>query len=182
MSIPRIAAVVCLVLALAANAQDVPPAPDGFSWHAVPELRASLLVPNGWSYREERDAHLTLAMFVTEKPSAGAGELDVGLTVNAFVDDPNAPEKVKKVLDEIAARFSTKLTESSDGPFRLLACKFDSPRRRDGVMIRSYQLGIANPTTRTTYLLMFQSPVARWDETWAKGKVMLDHLAFDTQM
>jgi len=121
-------------------------------------------------------------MFVTEKAFTPPAEFEVGLTVNAFVGDPSAPEQVKKLMDQISAKFSAPLSNSSQGPFRLLSCKFDSPRKKDGVMIRSYQLGIANPNTRTTYLLVFESPVSRWDETWPKGKAMLDHLALETDL
>jgi hypothetical protein len=180
--IRRAVTVLCLLAAaLAARAAELPPPPDGFDWQAVPRIQGSVVVPKGWSDREDHDGK-TLTMFITEKPFAPPRDFDVGLTVSAFVGDAKAPEKVKKLLDETATKFSVVLNASSQGRFHLLACKFDSPRKKDGVVVRTYQLGIANPETRTAYLLVFESPVSRWEEVWPKGEAMLNHLALDPDL
>ena len=170
-----------LLVSLAASAGELPAPPAGFSWHAVPQINGSVLVPDGWSVRDDHDG-TTLTLFVTEKPATPPADFDVGLTMSAFVGDANAPEKVKKSLDEIAAKFSVMLTNSTQGRFHLLACKFDSPRKKDGVVIRTYELGIANPDTRTSYLLVFESPVSRWDQTWPKAEEILNHLSLDSDL
>jgi len=164
-------AAVTILCLLAAALSD---APAGFSWHTVASARASFLVPTGWTARDEESGK-ALAVFVTESA-------DVGLTVNVYRDDPNAPATVKAHLDAMASAHGVKLTSSTNGPFQVLGCKFDAPRKPDGVPMRSAVMGIANPHTRTSYLLLFEAPVSRWDDAWAKGKVMLDHLALDPEL
>ena len=176
----RIALVLSL-LASTALAGALPAPPKGFTWHAVTALEASFLTPDGWHVREEQ-SEKTLAVFITEKEFAPPQEFDVGVTINAFLGNPGAPERVKKLLDDVAAKYSIRLKSAENGPFRVLACQFDSTRKKDALRVRTNMLGIANPKTRTAYLVIFESPVSRWDETWSKGKVILDNLALEAEM
>jgi hypothetical protein len=168
------------LLASTALAGTPPAPPPGFAWHAVEALRASFLTPDGWHVREEQ-SEKTLAIFITEGAFTPPDEFDVGVTINAFLDNPGAPERVKKLIDGVAAKYGVPLRSSANGPFRILACKFDSTRKKDALPVRTNMLGIANPETRTAYLVIFESPVSRWDETWAKGKVVLENLALDAE-
>lgn len=169
------------LLASVALAGQLPAPPKGFAWHPVTAIQASFLTPDGWHVREEQ-SEKTLAVFITEREIQPPQEFDVGVTINAFLGNPGAPERVKKLLDDVAAKYAVRLKSAENGPFRVLACQFDSTRKKDALRIRTNMLGIANPKTRTAYLVIFESPVSRWDETWAKGKVILDNLALEAEM
>ncbi|MFI5317547.1 MAG: hypothetical protein ACHQ6T_17735 [Myxococcota bacterium] len=165
-------------LAATAAAAELPAPPTGFSWHPVDAIKASFLTPDGWHLREERNGK-TLALYITEQDSAPPQEFEVGATITAFLDDPDAPLKLKKLLDELAAKNSVQLKPAANGPFRILACQYDSKRPRDSLPIRTNVLGIANPNTGTSYLITFESPLSRWPEAWAKGKPIFDNLALE---
>ncbi|HTO53924.1 MAG TPA: hypothetical protein VMR50_11105 [Myxococcota bacterium] len=170
-----------MACATGALAMDRPVAPSGFTWHDVTEIRAAFLVPDGWHVREEHQDK-TFALFITETAFSPPAEFEVGLTVNVFRNTPGAAAKVKQVFDAIAAKYSVKVTPGTSGPFRTLSCHFDSKPASGKEPVRQFQLGIANPKTGTAYLLIFESPVSRWDAAWAKGKPILDALALETEI
>lgn len=166
----------CLLIASAAFAIELPKAPEGFSWHEVPAISAAFLVPKGWHFREQRDGE-TLAFFITEEDFTLPEPFEVGVTINVFRNDPSAPDRVKRTLEKLAEVNSVKLRGgSSGGPFATLACQFETPREGKEP-IHAHAMGIANSKTNTAYLVLFESPASRWDATWAKGKTILGMLA-----
>ncbi len=170
-----------LLLASGAFAADVPNPPNGFVWRQVPAIKAAFLVPADWHFAEERKDK-TLGFFITKdeiKPKQG---FEVGVTINVFLDDRDAPGKVKQILDGGAAKHSVKVSQGSAGPFARLTCLFDSPRDQGREPVRTFMLGIANPKTRTAYLVLFESPVSQWAAAWSKGKTVVDSLALDTEL
>jgi hypothetical protein len=56
--------VALLLLAPFLFAIDLPPAPPGFPWQEIPELKAAFLKPNGWYFKRETQKD-TLAYFIT---------------------------------------------------------------------------------------------------------------------
>jgi hypothetical protein len=170
-----------LLLASAALAADVPAAPKGFAWRQVPAIKASFLVPDGWHFSEERRGK-TLGLFITKDEIKAGGGFEIGVTINAFLDDPGAPAKVKKILDGMAAKYSSKVSPGSSEPFASLTCQFDSPRQGGKEPVRTFMVAIANPKTRTAYLVLFESPVSQWSETWPAGNAVLNNLALETEI
>ena len=177
----RCALVFCLV-ASSALALELPKAPEGFHWYELAEIKAGFLVPEGWHVREERDKG-TLALFITESAFEPPKEFQVGMSVNVFRGDPDAAGKVKKMFDAAQAKNGVKISPGSSGPFRTLSTHFDSPPNPgEKEPVRMFMLGISNPKTGTAYLVIFESPVSRWDGAWAKGKPILDALALESSI
>ena len=169
----------CLLIASAAAAIELPKAPEGFGWHEVPAIRAAFLVPKGWHVREQRDGD-KLAVFITQEAFTPPQPFEVGATINVFRNDPGAPERVKRTLEKLASAHSVELRRgSSAGAFAILACQFESPREGKEP-IRAHAMGIANAETNTAYLVFFESPASRWDASWAKGKTILGMLALES--
>jgi hypothetical protein len=172
---------ICLVVAAAALAIELPAAPTGYSWREIPEIKAAFLVPNGWNFLQERRGG-ALALFITEKPFSPPAEFETGLTINVFRDDPSAPARLKATLDKMVATHSARLSSGAFGPFAMLSSEFDSPREGGKEPIRTFVLGIANPETKTTYLVMFESPVSLWPAAWSKGKPIVEMLALESEI
>jgi hypothetical protein len=51
-------------------------------------------------------------------------------------------------------------------------------RRKEGTLAVDHRL-ILNTTTKTMYVLDFESPESRWEEAWTKGAKMLEMLSLD---
>src|ERR1700752_3703439 len=97
-----------LLIAAAAFAIELPKAPQGFGWHEVPAIHAAFLVPQGWHFREQRDGD-TLAIFITQEAFTPPEKFEVGVTINVFRNDQNAPDRVKRTLEKLAAVNSVEL-------------------------------------------------------------------------
>jgi hypothetical protein len=67
----------------AVAAIELPPAPLGFTWQEVRELKAAFLRPNGWFFKSENNKG-TLAYFIRKESIENGGEFQTGLTVNVF--------------------------------------------------------------------------------------------------
>jgi hypothetical protein len=175
----RTALVLCLLIAAAAAAVELPKAPEGFAWHEVPAIRAAFLVPKGWHFREERDGR-TLALFITQQAFTPPEKFEVGVSISVFRQDPAAGARVKRMLEKLASAHAVELHRgSSGGPFTTLACQFESPREGKEP-VRTHVMGIANAETDTVYLVFFESPASQWNATWEKGKTILGKLALET--
>jgi len=162
------------------GAASVPSPPQGYAWRHIPSIRAAILVPDGWHFREEHQG-TTRAAFVTRE-DIGSGRFVVGVSLNAFVGDPSAPARLKRILDEVAARCTAQQLQGANGPFVTSSCQFSSPRPDGLEPVRVYMLGIVNARTRTSYLLTFESPQSEWPATWTLGRTILDSLALETEI
>ncbi|MBI4381207.1 MAG: hypothetical protein HY574_08450 [candidate division NC10 bacterium] len=50
-----LAIVFLILVAVPGAALDLPPAPKGFSWIRLPEIKGDLLAPNGWHFKNEEE-------------------------------------------------------------------------------------------------------------------------------
>jgi hypothetical protein len=179
----RILAVSVSIVLVAAHAHaiDLPAPPPEYTWREVPAIKAAFLVPVGWHVREELDGK-TLALFVTQEPFTPPHEFDIGLSVNVFLENPNAPNQIKQMLDGISSKHSVPLSQGMAGPFATLSCQFDSGREGRAEPVRTFYLAIANTATGTSYLAIFESPVSQWDAAWKLGKPIIDTLALESEL
>src|SRR5437588_4330869 len=92
-----------IVFATILLAMDLPPAPEGFTWQEIPELKAAFLKPNGWFFKREEQKG-TLAYFITKEDIDKNGQFQTGLTINVFrLKKDSAVERGKSMIDQIAA-------------------------------------------------------------------------------
>lgn len=61
-----ILALVAAFLMPLCRAIELPPAPTGFTWQEIPELKAAFSKPDGWFFRQEKQKD-TLAYFITKE-------------------------------------------------------------------------------------------------------------------
>jgi hypothetical protein len=106
----------------AVAAIELPPAPSGFTWQEIPELRAAFLRPNGWFFKRENNKG-TLAYLISKESIESGGEFQTGLTVNVFhlKKDP-AVERGKYMIDQLAANKHGEKWNRDVGPFKEFGC------------------------------------------------------------
>jgi hypothetical protein len=159
-------------------AMDLPAPPDGFKWQEVKAIEGAVLVPDGWHFRAET-AKGKLAYFITEEDFTPPEKYRVGASLNVFLGNPDAPAQIEQYLGAQAKEHGVELAPGKFGPFLTLQCRYDLARTSEHEAIRVVYLGIVNPKTHATYLVLFESPVQRWERAWSKGEVIVKNLALN---
>ncbi|MDB5269469.1 MAG: hypothetical protein JWP58_2509 [Hymenobacter sp.] len=160
-------------------------APVGFHWQPLPEVKATLPLPYTWNYKAEtsRDAQ---AYFLTREKIVPGRLFQTGLSLNVV---RRMTAKSKQSAGAYAQAFSAK---SGHGPGQQVLgqeTKTQGPLRLFGVRYRVANAGadakiiqqwaIANTTTDTFYLLVFESPEKDWPQAWKLGEEMIKQLRLD---
>jgi len=159
---------------------DVLPAPDGYTWKRVAEVKAAFLVPDGWNYQQDRKGN-TLGVFITRESIPSKGKYDTGMGINIFPKDINATKQLLKALVVIAERYKSNISKAEFGPFVRFYTQHDSIRSSDGENIRAVHIVVANSNTNSTYYIVFESPVPLWDKFWPVGDVLVNNLVLETE-
>jgi len=152
---------------------DLPSPPAGFTWQQIPELKAAVLKPNGWFFKQE-EQNGTLAYFITKENIGQGGDFNTGITVNVFRGlEDSAVQHGQTLIEQIATKMHGAKWAQSAGPFQEFGCD-----AKDSESVMHY-LAIANPKTNTLYLFIFERPVPDWENAWKLGKQIMDNLALD---
>ena len=177
----KLICLLALILAPTVFAIDLPPAPDGFSWQEIPEIKAAFLKPSGWYFKEEKQ-HDTLAYFITKENIDQNGEFQTGLTINVFrqLKKSSAVEQGRSMIDNMAAKYHADKWSQQVGPFIEFGClaRFTD----SGGSSVTHDLTVANPKTNTLYLFIFESTPEHWDEAWKIGNKIMNTLALDDEI
>jgi hypothetical protein len=185
---PWVAILVGLVLCSAgasavAAGVERPPAPEGFAWQEIDEIKAAFLVPAGWHFTRKQEGG-TLAYFITREDPAELGIHETGLTINAFVklETHNAVEYAEQFIGStIAAGELVDSWRLDTGLLQGHACLTHNVAD-DGTSFTKRSLAIGNSNTNTLYLMWFESPEQTWDSVWKIGEVMLSVFALDSEI
>jgi hypothetical protein len=163
--------------------QNLPKPPAGFHWQRLKSIRASVLSPDGWSYRaEESDG--TLAHFITKDRFDGSGKFKTGYTLNCVRNlsktaKMKPSEYIEAFTSEANAKYSIIDPETNTvGPTKMIWYGVQSPKEGPDATRMTYLL-IANDTTDTFYLIIFEAPLAEWKKAYESGYVMLKNLSID---
>ncbi|MDO7848289.1 hypothetical protein Q5H92_18120 [Hymenobacter sp. M29] len=193
---PTILALCGLLLMRPAAAQTSPPptasrsvaAPVGYNWQLLPEVNAAVLKPFTWNYKAEasRDAQ---AYFVTRERIVGSGQFQTGLSLNVV---RRISARSKQPADAYARAFSARSGRGAGMQVLGQETKTQGPLRLYGVRYRIANAGtnakiiqqwaIANTTTDTFYLLLFESPEKDWPLAWKFGEEMIKQLRLDAKV
>ena len=190
---PLVLAICGLLLAGPAAAQTPAPAratapaeaPMGFHWQPLPEVKAALLLPYTWNYKAEtsRDAQ---AYFLTREKIVPGRLFQTGMSLNVV---RQITAKSKQSAAVYAQAFSAKSGRGAgqqvlgqetktQGPLRLFGVRYRVANGAAGAKIIQ-QWAIANTTTDTFYLLVFESPEKDWPQAWKLGEEMIKQLRLD---
>ncbi len=161
-------------------------APEGFYWQKVKKLNCTLPVPYGWFLSQE-EVDGVIAVFVSRENIAELGKLETGLTVNVYrkLRDISAEAyalRFMKNLENPAIRNVTEKWETVRGPLRIYGCCYNTDGITDEKAITTQVVTMANTATNTLYIMWFESPSEKWEETWKTGQVLLGRITVDESM
>ncbi|MDB5236869.1 MAG: hypothetical protein JWR44_3862 [Hymenobacter sp.] len=180
-----------LLIALPATAQKLNAglgtAPAGFSWQALPEIKAATLLPEGWYYRADAQKGAS-THYLTQEEMGESGEFQTGLSLQvvrkarAQTRRP-APEYAELLMMRTGfgpGQQQLEKASSVEGPFHKWTVRYrDASPDTDARMV--YQMALANAQTDTLYLLTFESLEKSWDEAWKLGEAMIRELVLDSR-
>jgi tetratricopeptide (TPR) repeat protein len=191
--IPAVVRIVSQQSGNRARRDTLQPAPAGFAWRSLAEINASVLVPDGWFFRRDVNNGV-IAYFVSRENIDAKGFFETGLslTVRLAAPVPNAASVdaeglAKGVIANITGAGTVRVLkpawEVPNSGFVQFGCVVRTEKpgpfaTESGPLVTEYRL-IVNRTTKTTYLLAFESPERTWEEAGPKGAKMLDLLLFD---
>lgn len=160
-------------------------APVGYNWQLLPEVKAAVLRPYVWNYQAEasRDAQ---AYFVTRERIVPGGQFQTGLSLNVV---RKMTARTKQSAGAYAQSFSARTgrgagqqvleqESKTQGPLRLFGVRYRTASGAAGPKIIQ-QWAIANTSTDTFYLLLFESPEQDWPQAWKLGEEMIKQLRLD---
>ena len=164
---------------------ELEPAPAGFEWQRLAEVRGAVLRPSVWHFNHQAEGD-ELDYFLSREPAGTDGKFDTGLTIKVVTDVPN---RTGMSLDDYAQRFISQASgglEIIDGPWDSAR----APYVTHGALMHATDPGkgefnahmaaMANEETGTVYLITFEGPAESWDTIWPMGELMLNKLALDS--
>ncbi|HEX8328512.1 MAG TPA: hypothetical protein VF629_13295 [Hymenobacter sp.] len=183
---------VLLLLALPAAAQQsktaLPAEPMGYHWQQLPEVKAAMLLPYTWSYKADRSPDAQ-AYFLTRERIMPGKQFTTGMSVNVV---QKISAKSKQRAADYAQAFSARTgrgagqqvlgqENKAQGPLRMYGVRYRVASDPAGPKIMQ-QWAIANTSTDTFYLLLFESPEKDWAQAWKLGETMITQVRLDANM
>lgn len=166
------------------GALSLPEAPAGFSWLRLPEIKGAFLKPAGWYYETDHKGN-DLEYHISREPNTPPNGFDTGLTVSI---ETNVPARKGKSPSAHAQAFVEEFTSA----FETVGESFSSgrgPYTSHGALVRvvdpqkgafnAHVVAIANDSSGTVYLCIFEGPAAKWDEIWPIGELMIQKMAIN---
>jgi hypothetical protein len=158
------------------------PAPTGFSWEYVPEINAAFLKPEGWIVSKKTVNNIFIVAFSEEDPDV-VGKFAHGFTVvtaRPSSDVSDIVDCAKQARDHLVNSFRVLTKRDFDlGSFKAFNCLCLMPKEKIGL----FSLDLANPKTRTVFLITFESPAEDYDRYWNSfGNSMIDDLILDDEL
>lgn len=169
----------------------LPSPPPGFVWRLCGE--ASILKPAHWHEREQVSTiHALPVITYTTSPEHWCEEkpFELGLTLHVLsgsrkIAEANARQMVFAYLRPLFDADQKKkgvllFKRSTNGAFESTVFQFrDNPPGRASRMV--LKCIAANTTTDRVHAFTFESPIATWDENWARyGNPMLSKTGVDS--
>jgi len=168
-----ISLIISIVLTSFALAGPPPRTPSGFTWKEVPSIKAYLLVPDGWYFKEMTHGK-TKGIFITEEKISPTKNYETGLSFNAFIGNQSGQSKVVNLFEQAASKYSIKVSKNILGGFTTMYCNFLSTSNPDGEKEFIAMHGFINNKTGTSYIATFKSPASEMNKKWLKGRVLID--------
>lgn len=169
---------------LPALAGEMPPAPNGYSWVKCGEIKGAFLMPMGWYFKKGQKG-VTQGYIFSKENIDESEEYFVGLSVNVV---KNISQKTGIRPSSYANEFINQAIAKNE-IFKSPWVTNREPFKSYGVVVLNrndakgdfitHNLAIANDTTGTLYLLVFESPAKTWESSWKIAEPMLKKFMLD---
>lgn len=164
------------------------PAPAGFEWADLPDLKYAILVPDGWFVKRVFQGD-TEAIFVTEEDIEVSGRYSTGMGINIIQNVNNVDGAAQSFIQNIASlETTTKILDSiqmssETNVVRMYAIVIEAElpiNPNDPVPTPFKTLtyhAFADTETNTLITMIFESPSDQWESEWNERGVTIS-LAF----
>ncbi|MFN7948418.1 MAG: hypothetical protein U0Z53_23910 [Blastocatellia bacterium] len=160
----------------------LPPAPEGFAWQKLEEIKGAALVPNGWFFKKEEKKG-TLAYFITQEDIDKGGWYDTGLSIQVFRQpQPNTAEEVARTIlqghnekKELLKSWKTSAGKMNGWGYQAKV------KGANGKVTMVHSVIFSNPETKTFYWVLFESTEEKWQEALKIGE-KLQMIAFNDKV
>jgi hypothetical protein len=162
-------------------------APAGFTWQALPDIKAAMPLPEGWYYKAEGQKGAT-TYYLTREEIGESGEFQTGASLNVVrkvkaKTGRQAPDYAELLMMRTGfgkGQQQLEKTSSADGPFYKRTVRYrESPPEAETRIV--YHMALANAKTDTLYLLTFESAEKDWAEAWKLGERMIKDWVLDSK-
>jgi len=164
--------------------------PPFYSWQWCDEIQAGLLKPDGWHYMQS-EINGNPVFLITEDPVENNSQFNVGFQLTVIRDaqnlnDSKDPKKAAKEFIEGIVSIASTIHERNDLPYgsgiggHSAIMQYTVPFGPEKeVEFVSFNLVLLNPETNTLYLVVFLSPLSKWDDSWKKGETISQQMVLD---
>ena len=159
------------MLPVIAAPENLPPAPDGFSWYTSKNGVGTFLKPKGWHVSEQTKG-TTSAVFISRENIEEHGKPIVNFGVNQISDyskkfATKASEYAKLFVKRIINQHEVINSGVIDGErYDMYAVRIK--QNKDGIAMISHHVAAGMNDRDKLYLITFQAPASEWkayDET-----------------
>ena len=163
-----------------ANEQELPPAPDGFTWTRLTEIQGALLKPDHWHLKHVSKPPNLYAWFISKQDIDKKGQFETGLSYNCIKNitkqkgkdtPPSRAAKQIYIAHKKYRKIESLDTKTEHGLYVIRYVSIDhKPSLED---IRVFTLLYADDKKDILHFIVFEAPVKQWNEAWSIGDVIL---------
>ena len=159
--------------------QTLPHAPEGFSWKKLDQVKAAVLIPAGWYFKQEK-AEGTWAFFLTKENLEKSKWYKTGISIQVFQQKPEGT--AENLAFHIIAGYAKdggliKTWNFAQGVYKGYGWQ-GVAKKEKGELTKTHGLVFLNTGTKTVYLVLFESPEPEWEENWRTGEKLTQMIGF----
>jgi len=163
---------------------DSVPIPAGFTWQAVPEIKARFLVPPGWQFHVL--GHDPLSLIIVADDYATLHRYDTGFHAVVTKGKPGSDTsaRAQKVRDQWASigAVKTPAFEEPNGKLSSYGVVVEFTPKGEAARMVVAVIAVANPVTGTVFAFTFQAPANTWDKAWESGQYIIGRFDLDDEV
>lgn len=150
----------------------------------LPEVKASLQIPEGWHVKEDNEEGVYVYQISREKIPDSGGMYSVGLTLSVTPDVPGraqmSPSKYAAELLAFSVEDGGVVKESQSAPFHTLRTEYAV--EGEAGHLRIVDVATANDTTGTLYFFAWQAPDSEAEDLAGIREKIIASLKFDPSL
>ncbi|MCC6581202.1 MAG: hypothetical protein IT440_12265 [Phycisphaeraceae bacterium] len=165
------------------ESQELPEPPKDFHWTRFEEIKGAILMPDAWHLKKVSRNPDVIQWIISKESLEEHRMFETGLTYRWMKEVRNKsqgkipPSQCALAMLDMAEN-QLKLESknvSKQGMFD--AVRYVYIDHKEGAKdVRVYNLLIANDKTGCLHMVIFEAPVAEWDQAWKLGETMLKRI------